>query len=92
MMEMERVLDFLQAALALALQVSIPILLAIIIVGLVTNLIQAVFQLQDHTLSLVPRLIAVVLVLSFLMPEMLNWVVNFTRDSLQVSGGFLSGR
>lgn len=92
MLDMDRVLDFLQAALALALQMSIPVLLAIIVVGLITNLIQAVFQLQDQSLSLVPRLIAVALVLTLMMPEMIDWIVNFTKDSLQVSGGFLSGR
>lgn len=91
-MEMDRVLDFLQAALAMALQMSIPVLLAIIVVGLVTNLIQAVFQLQDQSLSLVPRMIAVALVLALMMPEMIDWIVTFTKDSLQVSGGFLSGR
>ena len=91
-MDMDRVLDFLQAALAMALQMSIPVLLAIIVVGLVTNLIQAVFQLQDQSLSLVPRMIAVALVLAFMMPEMIDWIVTFTKDSLQVSGGFLSGR
>ena len=92
MIEMDRVLDFLQAALIMALQLSIPTLVAIIAVGLITNLIQAVFQIQDHSLSLVPRLIVVALVLIILMPTMLDWIVNFTRDSLQVSGGFLSGR
>ena len=91
-MEMDRVLDFLQAALAMALQMSIPVLLAIIVVGPVTNLIQAVFQLQDQSLSLVPRMIAVALVLALMMPEMIDWIVTFTKDSLQVSGGFLSGR
>ncbi len=91
-MDMDRVLDFLQAALAMALQMSIPVLLAIIVVGLVTNLIQAVFQLQDQSLSLVPRMIAVALVLALMMPEMIDWIVTFTKDSLQVSGGFLSGR
>ena len=89
-MDMDRVLDFLQAALAMALQMSIPVLLAIIVVGLITNLIQAVFQLQDQSLSLVPRMIAVALAL--MMPEMIDWIVSFTKDSLQVSGGFLSGR
>ena len=92
MMETELILDFLQAALIMVLQLSIPVLVVIIAVGLITNLIQAVFQIQDHSLSLVPRRSGVALVLALLMPTMLDWIVSVTRDSLQVSGGFLSGR
>ena len=91
MIDFDRVLDFLQAALVLALQLSIPVLVAVIVVGVATNLIQAIFQLQDQSLSLVPRMIAVALVLALMAPTMLEWIVTFTRDSFQASADFLSG-
>ncbi len=91
MIDFDRVLDVLQAGLFLVLQLSIPVLLAVVVVGVATNLIQAIFQLQDQSLSLVPRLIAVALVLAWMSPMMLEWIVTFTRDSIEASTGFLSG-
>ena len=57
-----------QQALVLVMELSLPVLGVAALVGLVVGLLQAVTQIQDQTLPLVVKLIAVLLVLSFAGP------------------------
>ena len=67
-------------ALIVATKLSAPILIGSLVVGIVISLVQAVFQVQDQTLSMVPRLIlgAVVLALSggWMLREMVDYTTN----------------
>lgn len=62
--------DVVRVALMEALIISIPILGAGLLVGLVISLFQAVTQIQEQTLSFVPKIIAMIVV-SILL---LNWI------------------
>ena len=53
-----------QEALSLALIVSLPVLAASLLVGLVASFLQAVTQVQDSSLSFVPKILAVALALA----------------------------
>jgi type III secretion HrpO family protein len=64
-------------ALLLALLVSLPVVAAAALVGLITSLLQAAAQIQDFTLSHLPRLIAVTVVLALLGPWMGAQVAGF---------------
>ena len=57
-----------------------PVLLAILIVGLVISVIQATTQLQEMTLSYVPKMLTAVALLIFLGPWMIGRVVGFARS------------
>lgn len=67
--------DLLWTALALAA----PALLASLVVGLLISLLQAMTSLQDQTLTLVPKLLAVALVLIWTMPWAMQVAGHFTE-------------
>ena len=63
-MNEEYILQVTREALYLVLLVSTPAVLVSLAVGLLVSLVQATTQLQDHTLSFVPKLMAVMLTLA----------------------------
>ena len=65
-------------ALYLAILVSAPALLAAVVVGVAVGVLQTVTQLQESTLSFVPKMAAVLLVLALLGPWMGSEIVRFT--------------
>ncbi|MDE0957391.1 MAG: flagellar biosynthetic protein FliQ [Planctomycetota bacterium] len=84
-------LDILQQALLVALQLSLPILLVMLLVGIAVSLIQALTHLQDPTLTFVPKILAVAMAMLLLMPLLLGWATNFTREMIQASATALGG-
>ena len=65
-------------ALMMALMLGLPILAVCLVVGLVVSLFQAVTQINEMTLSFVPKLIGVGAVVLILGPWMLQQIVRFT--------------
>jgi flagellar biosynthetic protein FliQ len=61
-----------------ALQVAAPVLGISLVVGLIVSLFQAVTQLNESTLSFVPKALAVVAALLLFGPWMLNTLVSYT--------------
>ncbi len=55
-------------AIWISLLISAPVLLAGMVVGLVIGLLQAVTQIQEQTVAFVPKIVVMVLVLSFTLP------------------------
>ena len=84
-------LDILQQALLVALQLSLPILLVMLVVGIAVSLIQALTHLQDPTLTFVPKILAVAMAMLLLMPLLLGWATDFTREMIQASATALGG-
>jgi flagellar biosynthesis protein FliQ len=72
------VLDLTQRAVAVALMICAPILGIGLLVGLVVSVFQAATQIQEMTLTFVPKIVAVAGVLVFFGPWMLRSMVNFT--------------
>ncbi|MFO7956044.1 MAG: flagellar biosynthetic protein FliQ [Candidatus Brocadiia bacterium] len=60
-----------------------PLLLAGLIVGLAVAIFQAVTQIREMTLTMIPKVVAVVGVLLWLLPWMLKVVVAYTANVLQ---------
>jgi len=60
--------------------VSSPVLLVSLAVGLVISLFQAVTQIQEFTITFVPKIIAVFLTLFLLFPWYAGILMNFTRN------------
>jgi flagellar biosynthetic protein FliQ len=67
------VIDMTRDAIVASVLVSGPVLIVGIIVGLLIGLLQALTQVQDQTVSFVPKLLAMVLTLTFCLP----WVVDY---------------
>ena len=77
-MHESQVLDLGRRAIILALQLSLPILILSLVIGVIVSLFQAVTQIQEQTLTFVPKLLALALALVLLGPWMLHTMVGFT--------------
>ena len=82
-MNPQSVLTVGQEALMLLLMVSSPILGAVLVVGLLISLFQAVTQINEATLSFVPKLIAAVVVLTVAGPWMLTTMVEYISRTIR---------
>ena len=71
-------------AMLLVAETAGPILAAALIVGLVVSIFQSLTQINDYTLTFVPKLLAVALVIALTGQWMLSQIVGFT-DSLYTS-------
>ena len=76
----ETIITLGQRALELATLLAAPVLLASLVVGVLISLFQAATQINEMTLSFVPKLLVVVLVLLLAGPWMLELLVDFTRN------------
>ncbi|EAK2927036.1 flagellar biosynthesis protein FliQ [Campylobacter coli] len=66
----------------ITLLLSLPMLLARLIAGLIISIFQATTQINEMTLSFVPKIILVVIVIIFLMPWMTTTMIDFTENIL----------
>lgn len=79
-MDQGTVIEIATRTLVIVLEVSMPILLATLVIGLIISLFQALTQIQEQTLTFIPKIIAVVVVLAFAGPWMLTTLVSYTRQ------------
>lgn len=77
-MEQSVVMDVAQRAITVALMISAPILGLGLLVGLLISIIQATTQIQEATLSFIPKLITIFLTLIIFGPWMGNMITEFT--------------
>jgi len=71
-----------QQGLYMLLLVSAPVLLAVLVVGLVVSIFQAATQINEATLSFVPKVLAAVAVLAIAGPWMLTMLVEYIQRTL----------
>jgi flagellar biosynthetic protein FliQ len=76
----EWVLNFGRVAMEHLVQVAAPILLVALVVGLAISLLQAVTQINEATLSFVPKLLAVLAALGIAGPWMMSVLVDWIRE------------
>ena len=76
----DTVIQLVVGAVELALKVGLPLLLASLVVGLLVSVFQAVTQIQEMTLSFIPKILAMVVVIVVLGPWMLNQLETFTTE------------
>ncbi len=88
-MNPQTVLTLGQEALTLMLMVAAPILGVVLVVGLLVSLFQAVTQINEATLSFVPKLIAAVAVMALAGPWMLTILVDFIRRTIEAIPGMV---
>lgn len=78
-MEANSAIDISREALILAMKISLPILLSALVIGLIISLIQALTQIQDQTITFVPKLITIFVVLFLLMPYIGSLMLGFNE-------------
>ena len=81
-MDTQQVLATGQQGLMLLLMVSAPILLVVLVVGLLVSIFQAATQINEATLSFVPKVVAAVAALGVAGPWMLATLVDYIRSML----------
>ncbi len=81
-MDSQQVLTAGQQGLWMLLMVSAPILLTVLAVGLVVSIFQAATQINEATLSFVPKVVGAVVVLAVAGPWMLSTLVEYIRTVL----------
>lgn len=79
-MSQDMVVGVARQAIELTLLISLPLLGLGLVVGLAVSIFQAVTQIQEMTLSFVPKIVAVLLGLLFAFPWMMNKLIDFTRE------------
>jgi flagellar biosynthesis protein FliQ len=79
-MTVDQAAELTRNAVALVLLLGAPIMLMAIIVGLAISILQAVTQLQDQTLSFVPKIIAMALAGLALLPWMMHRMVEYATE------------
>lgn len=84
----DQLIDVTRQTLMVMLVLSIPVLVAGLAIGLVVSVMQAVTQIQEQTLSFVPKIIGMVLVAIIAMPWMITKLMTF---SAQMFGPMPSG-
>ena len=86
-MSTQNVLDVLQDTFSVLIRVSGPILVVALVIGLVISIVQATTQIQEQTLSFVPKLFAILLTLVLLGNYMLNTLIGFTTRLFSIIAG-----
>lgn len=69
-----------QNAVTLTMIISAPVLLVAMVVGLIISLFQAITQIQEMTLTFVPKIVAVMLTILFLSSWMITRLVDYTNE------------
>ncbi|MFC1491123.1 flagellar biosynthesis protein FliQ [Nitrospinota bacterium] len=77
-MSPEAVMTMMQSAMEMLLRISGPILGAGLLVGILVGIFQAVTQIQEMTLTFVPKILVTIVVLMFAFPWMLQSMIDFT--------------
>jgi flagellar biosynthetic protein FliQ len=74
----DTVINLATQAMSLALKVAGPLLLAGLVIGVLVSIFQAITQIQEQSLSLIPKIAGVAVVMVVLGPWMLGQVVAYT--------------
>ena len=82
-MEDIEVLTIMQKLMLLIMEISAPILIVSIIVGLIVSIFQTITQIQEATLTFVPKLIAAMITIIVLLPWFINVFISSTNDLFQ---------
>ncbi len=79
-MQPDLVMKVAKEAIEITLFVSLPIMGVGLIVGLIISLFQALTQIHEVTLTFVPKIVAVLLSLLFLLPWMMEKMISYTEQ------------
>ncbi len=82
-MTIDLIIGMAAEAIKVTLLLAAPMLTVGLAVGLVVSIFQAVTQIQEMTLTFVPKIVAVMVALIVALPWMINLMVTYTRELFQ---------
>jgi len=83
-METQFVVDIARTSIYTVLMVSAPMLALALVVGLTISILQAITQIQEMTLTFIPKIVAVAVALVIFLPWMITTVVSFASNLIQI--------
>ena len=78
-MENAEIIEITREAIYVLIIVSAPVMVSALVVGLAIALLQALTQIQEATLTFVPKMLAMLLVLALSLPFMFRTLTDFTH-------------
>ncbi|TWB21914.1 flagellar biosynthetic protein FliQ [Nitrospirillum amazonense] len=90
-MNEQEIIEIVRQSLLTVIIVSGPIMAVSMVVGLAVSLFQALTQIQEQTLTFVPKIIAMFVALVFLAPFMMHHMVTFTESIMDKIVGVGTG-
>jgi flagellar biosynthetic protein FliQ len=75
----------------LTLEISVPILLVGVVLGLMVSIFQTVTQIQESTLTFVPKIVGGVLLLIFLLPWIFSIVISSVNEFMGMIPQLIGG-
>ena len=82
-MTVDLVIGLAAEAIKVTLLLAAPMLSVGLVIGLIVSIFQAVTQIQEMTLTFVPKIVAVMLALVVALPWMINLMITYTRELFQ---------
>lgn len=79
-MNPDDVIELIQEAFKIGLILSLPIMLATLVVGVIISVIQSITSIQEQTMVFVPKILAVFGALLICFSWMMNTVINYTVE------------
>ena len=83
-MNQDIIITLLQKMFILTLEISVPILLVGVVLGLLVSVFQTVTQIQESTLTFVPKIVGCVLLLIFLLPWIFELFTSNFNEFMEV--------
>lgn len=74
------VIGFARQSIETTLTIALPMLGVGMLVGITVSILQAATQIQEMTLTIVPKIVSIFLVLLFAFPWIMNTMITFTRE------------
>ena len=79
-MNQDTVVSIVTHAMEVGLKIALPVLLVGLVIGHVVSILQAVTQIQEQTLSFIPKILGLVVVIVVAGPWMLGEIVSWTQE------------
>jgi flagellar biosynthetic protein FliQ len=79
-MENDFVVEVVGQAIKITLMLSAPMLLGALVVGVLVSIFQAVTQINEQTLSFIPKILVIIAALVIFSPWMMETMVSYTRE------------
>jgi len=76
----DQAVELSRAAIMLTLQIGAPVMLTAVVVGLTISILLAVTQIQDQTISFVPKIIAMILAMLYVLPWVITQMVEYSTS------------
>jgi flagellar biosynthetic protein FliQ len=76
----EFVVGFARQAIEMALMISLPMMGVGLVVGIFVSVLQAATQIQEMTLSMIPKIVSMFLALLVAFPWIMDKMISYTRD------------